>query len=97
MWVLYILLFITISKICAWLWGKANAVKPRAEDVILITGGCMGIGRQVALQYAASKCTIVIWDVAVDHFPRISMEIQKVGGNPVCIHCDVSKSDDVQK
>ena len=45
MWVLYILLFITICKICAWLWGKANAVKPRAEDVILITGGCMGIGR----------------------------------------------------
>ena len=75
MWAFYIVLLIIICKVGAWLWGKVNAVKPMAEDVILITGGCMGLGRQVALLYAASKCTIVIWDVAVDQFPRVSMEI----------------------
>jgi hypothetical protein len=86
----YILAVIVITKLIGYAYGKFYRQNPKQSDVVLITGGCSGIGRQVALNYARHKCTVVVWDIAVHQFDNISTEITKLGGTPVTIRCDVS-------
>lgn len=37
------------------------------DSTILITGGCMGIGRELALMFASNnKCNIIVYDIRAD-------------------------------
>jgi NADP-dependent 3-hydroxy acid dehydrogenase YdfG len=79
----WIIAAIALYKILELVYYKVTAKNPTPDDVVLITGGCSGLGRQVALHYAAAKCTVVIWDIAEHSFEKITTEITKVGGKPI--------------
>jgi all-trans-retinol dehydrogenase (NAD+) len=42
-----------------------------AKDVVLITGGCMGLGKALAIECAKKKCKLIILDIRSD----LSMEL----------------------
>ena len=51
---------------------KKSKSKICSETVIILTGGCMGIGRQIALNFAEkNKCIIIIIDKAEELFRKI--------------------------
>jgi all-trans-retinol dehydrogenase (NAD+) len=54
-----------------WLWEKSVR-----GDVVLITGGAMGIGRLLALKFAALGATVVIWDLHEDLGDQVVAEIE---------------------
>lgn len=68
---------------------------PSVKTVVLITGGAQGIGRELALIYAAKGCRIVIWDKESDLFSRISTEINQLGADIFCYRCDISIKQEV--
>lgn len=38
-----------------------------SESTVLITGGCLGLGRELALVFASKhKCNIIIYDIRAD-------------------------------
>lgn len=54
-----------------WLWEKSVR-----GDVVLVTGGAMGIGRLLALKFAALGATVVIWDLHEDLGAQVVAEIE---------------------
>lgn len=46
-----------------WPFKKQKSV---AGDVVVITGGAMGIGRLMALKFASLGATVVVWDLHED-------------------------------
>jgi NAD(P)-dependent dehydrogenase (short-subunit alcohol dehydrogenase family) len=74
---------------------KAGAKPPKPGDVVLVTGGCSGIGRLTALLFAKKACTVVVWDISVPAFEKVSQEIERAGGKAIMIKCDVTNVDEV--
>jgi len=66
--------------------------------VALITGGSRGIGRATALRLAQEGA-----DVAISYASRVKdaeevvNQMRSLGRRSMCVQCDVSKPDDVQK
>lgn len=57
---------------------KKSKSEITSGTVILITGGCMGIGRQIALNFAEkNKCIIIILDKAEELSNKICMKKKK--------------------
>jgi len=68
-------------------------------NVVLITGGGMGIGREMALKFAARGCSIVLWDICKDNVDKVANEIRALHSNTIgvhCFQCDVSSEDAVK-
>ncbi|XP_045162385.2 short-chain dehydrogenase/reductase 3-like isoform X2 [Mercenaria mercenaria] len=68
--------------------------KDISDEIILITGGGRGIGRQIALEFAKfrPKC-IIIWGRKKDWLKRTVHDIQSLGVKSVYFVCDVSKRE----
>lgn len=64
--------------------------------VAIITGGAMGIGRGIALKFAAEGCSVVIADVAAAEGKKTAEEVSKKGGEGIFLPCDVTASRQVQ-
>jgi len=56
----------------------------------VITGGGSGIGRAIALKFAASGASIHVFDVNLPQAEAVVNEIKKAGGNATPWLCDVS-------
>jgi all-trans-retinol dehydrogenase (NAD+) len=52
-------------------------------QVILITGGASGLGKQMALRFSRLGAKIVIWDINQDALQKTADEITAETGNPV--------------
>jgi glucose 1-dehydrogenase len=70
------------------------------DDVAIITGASSGIGRAVALMFAAEGAKIVIADKQIDscldeEVPNTQANIEELGGEAVFVQTDVSKSEQV--
>lgn len=66
------------------------------NKVSLITGAGNGIGRGIALRFAAEGARIGVLDLDSDSCYRVVDEIRQAGGQAMPLPADVSKSDSVK-
>lgn len=58
-------------------WRKKSCTA-NSETTVLITGGCSGIGKQLAINFAKNlKCHIIIYDI----LPELPKEIRMIYKN----------------
>jgi NAD(P)-dependent dehydrogenase (short-subunit alcohol dehydrogenase family) len=67
------------------------------DKVAIITGAGRGIGKAVALAFAASGADIVAVDLALFSVEATADEVRALGRRALAVRCDVSKGDDVDK
>lgn len=61
-----------------------------------ITGGGSGIGRAIAIKFAAHKAAVRILDLNVEDAQRVCEEIKKSGGDAKAIACEVTNQSEVK-
>jgi meso-butanediol dehydrogenase / (S,S)-butanediol dehydrogenase / diacetyl reductase len=64
--------------------------------VAVVTGGGSGIGRAVALRFAAEGAAVLVADVAGHNAARVAEEIVGSGGRAIAMAVDVSDPDQVE-
>lgn len=62
---------------------------------VFITGGASGLGRALALGYAARGARVCIADVQDGRAAETAEEIAAAGGEDLVVHCDISSDDQV--
>jgi NAD(P)-dependent dehydrogenase (short-subunit alcohol dehydrogenase family) len=67
-----------------------------ADKVAIITGGAKGIGRGMALKFAAEGCAVTIVDIARPEADAIAGQITKSGGRAIAIECNITEEKQVQ-
>jgi NAD(P)-dependent dehydrogenase (short-subunit alcohol dehydrogenase family) len=67
-----------------------------SDRVAIITGGAVGIGRGIALKFAAEGCSVVIADINAREGKKTAAEVSKKGGEGIFISCDVTIGRQVQ-
>ena len=65
------------------------------DRVAIITGGTSGIGRAIALSYAAEGAKVVILDLSDKAMSAIADEISESGGEVMTLRTDVASSSNV--
>jgi len=86
------ILFLTILKFIK----VKKTLSP--NSTILITGGCMGLGKEIALNFASNhKCNIIIYDIQTNLSTSLLEEIKKAGGKGHFYECDISNQEMVAK
>jgi short-subunit dehydrogenase len=77
-------------------FGKKIPVKLDRNSLVILTGGCMGIGRQMALELARLyNCRLLIIDRRKDLFAKIEQEIKEAGGSCECRFADLGNKESV--
>jgi 3-oxoacyl-[acyl-carrier protein] reductase len=66
------------------------------DKVAIITGGAKGMGRGMALRFAAEGCAVAIADIAVKEAEEAAAEIAKKGGKALAVRCDVTNISQVK-
>jgi len=67
-----------------------------ANQIVLITGGGSGIGRAMALAFAAEGATLVIADRHLDAAEGTVALLAETGANGIAVRTDVAVASDVQ-
>jgi NAD(P)-dependent dehydrogenase (short-subunit alcohol dehydrogenase family) len=65
-----------------------------SNKVAIITGGGYGIGKQIALKYAAAGAKIAIAARSLDPMKQTCAELEKLGAKAIAIQTDVAKEAD---
>lgn len=65
------------------------------DQVVVITGGTSGIGKQAAIEFSKKGAHVVAF--TVDKEEVCKEAIKEIGNDASYIHCDVSKESDVKK
>jgi NAD(P)-dependent dehydrogenase (short-subunit alcohol dehydrogenase family) len=63
---------------------------------VIVTGAANGIGRAIALAFAASGARVVVGDVLAEDGQRTVATITDDGGSALFVEADVSKADDAR-
>src|SRR5882757_5156658 len=66
------------------------------NQVAWISGAASGIGEAVARLFAAEGAAVGLADVQAKQGEAVAEEIRTTGGRATFMHCDVSRSSDVQ-
>lgn len=67
-----------------------------AGQVVIITGGGRGIGREVALAFAEEEAHVVLAGRRMDALEITAREVRDSGGTATAIHCDVAQDGDLR-
>ncbi|OGO31162.1 MAG: hypothetical protein A2Z29_03260 [Chloroflexi bacterium RBG_16_56_11] len=65
------------------------------DRVAIVTGGAKGIGRGIALKFAAEGCHVVINALHIEGARKVAGEVEALGRRSLAIAADVSKSTEV--
>jgi NAD(P)-dependent dehydrogenase (short-subunit alcohol dehydrogenase family) len=66
-----------------------------SDKVAIVTGAASGIGRAVALRFAAEGAKVACFDVAEEGAAKTAAAIGEGGGTAVAFRCDVSNETEV--
>ena len=66
-----------------------------SDKTVLVTGGGGGIGRAVALRFAAEGASVAVNDIKPDMVGAVVAEIQAAGGRALAVPADVSDATQV--
>ena len=66
------------------------------EKVVLVTGGSRGIGRSIALAFAAQGSTVVLTGRTQATLDAVAEEIHRLGGKTLPLTCDVTNKQEVE-
>lgn len=67
------------------------------NKVAIVTGAASGIGRAIALAYAAQRAAVVVSDVQPSGGEETVRLIRESGGSAIFVAADVSKAEDCQR
>lgn len=65
-------------------------------EVVAVTGAAQGIGRAVALEFAARGAKVAVIDVREEAAAEVAAEIEGTGGTAVAVACDVGDRESVE-
>jgi len=63
--------------------------------VAVITGGARGMGRAIALKFAAEGCDVVVNALHIEGAEKVAGEIKALGRKSLAVKADISKSAEV--
>lgn len=66
------------------------------DQVVIITGGGRGIGREAALAFAEESAHVVVAGRRMDALDVSAREVRESGGSATAVHCDVAVDDDLK-
>lgn len=66
------------------------------DQVTLVTGAAAGIGRAIALTFAAAGSAVVVTDVKREGAEAVAAEITKAGGKAIGLECNVTREDHLE-
>lgn len=64
-------------------------------EVALVTGAAAGIGRSIALTFAAAGAAVAVSDINGDRAANVASEINAATGRAIAIPCDVTNDGDL--
>lgn len=68
-----------------------------AKKIVVVVGGCQGIGKEVALKYGIANAIVNIFDINILEAEKVSAEIQKSGSKSHAYSVDVTQKDTITK
>ncbi|KAJ0401323.1 hypothetical protein P43SY_007892 [Pythium insidiosum] len=75
-----------------WLFQRMKSVR---GDVVLVTGGAMGIGRLLALKFARLGAIVVVWDLNEELGHKVVAEIEALGARGAFFQVNVTDRERV--
>ncbi|MHB8995494.1 MAG: SDR family NAD(P)-dependent oxidoreductase [Armatimonadota bacterium] len=66
-----------------------------ADKVAIVTGAARGIGRAIALRYAAEGAAVAVDDIRLEGAETVAAEIVQAGGQALAFDANVTRSDEV--
>lgn len=66
------------------------------DQVVIITGGGRGIGREAALAFARESAHVVLAGRRTDALEVTAREVERSGGTATPVHCDVVRDEDLR-
>lgn len=97
LWLILILLTLALYRIHKILTKKKPLILTK-DSVIIITGGCDGIGRLTAIELAQKyKSKLIILDIQAQKFEGLKKELESHGSEVQCIECDLSNVESMDK
>ena len=91
----YIISFILIVYLLNQLLSLFKKGKSIRDEVVFVTGGASGIGRQMCLQFAAQGAKVIIADIDTVRAKQLAQEITESKQQAMWIHCDVTSVESV--
>ena len=67
-----------------------------ADKVAVVTGAARGIGRAIALRYAAEGAAVAVDDIRLDGAEAVAAEIEAAGGRALAFDANVTRSAEVR-
>lgn len=65
--------------------------------VAVVTGAASGMGKEIALLFAAEGAKVVVSDLNLDHAGQVVREIEANGGSALAVRANVASEEDVQR
>ena len=89
----------TVQGFLGLLWGLIRRKDPPnfSCDIVLITGGAQGLGRELALLFSSAGATIVLWDINQEKLRETVSEITARGCEAFGYVVDVSKREEIKE
>src|SRR5258707_11716552 len=67
------------------------------ERVIIVTGASKGIGKAIAVAFAAEGSNVVLNARNQQELEQVAQEIQQSGGNALALAADVTNTSEIQR